>query len=278
MEPALSHDLRAFVEAHLGPLTRALPLGTAGATYRVEGAGGVAYLKAHRQPGKHQRERAAYRALAPHLPAPTLLAERTGPSALLLSALPGGDAEPLPADPEAGRALFEAAGRALARLHALPAPEPDPLPLGEAYRRRVAAAVARAQAVLPPAVAPALAAATADLEAAMQAGLRVPCHRDYEPRNWRVAPFGLLDFEHTRPDHWLADLTRLEAWVWPGRPDLREAFFSGYGRHPDGQEQAILHMLSALDAVQTWAWGVEHRDRLFIERGAEAWAGRASSC
>lgn len=272
MEAPLHFALRAFAEAHLGPLSTVTALGTAGAAWRLEAARGVAYLKAHRQPGKHRRERDAYLALAPGLPAPTLLAVSEDPPALLLSALPGVDASPLPGAQAQRLALFEAAGRALEILHRHPVSDPDPIPLDVAYQRRREATLRRAAGVLAPEVLTRVAERTAGLPAALQGGLRVPCHRDYEPRNWRWSPFGILDFEHARPDVWLADLTRLELWGWPTQPDLREAFFDGYGRSPSPEEQDVLRMLLALDAAQTWAWGLSHRDPEFTARGELAWA------
>jgi Phosphotransferase enzyme family len=82
--------------------------------------------------------------------------------------------------------------------------------------------------------------------------LRVPCHRDYTPRNWLVdgERLHVLDFELARTDVWVNDLTRLETGVWRGRPELRAAFLEGYGRVPDAAEEYVLGVCAALNA--TW--------------------------
>jgi Ser/Thr protein kinase RdoA (MazF antagonist) len=93
---------------------------------------------------------------------------------------------------------------------------------------------------------------------------RVPCHRDWEPRNWLVddkhAWLAAIDFEHARPDHRLADLSRLAAYVWPARPDLREAFEAGYAEAWGEAEEAMIAAFAAFEAVQRWVWGHVHED------------------
>jgi hypothetical protein len=41
-----------------------------------------------------------------------------------------------------------------------------------------------------------------------------------------------------------------------GRPDLRAAFFEGYGRELADKEERSLRCLAALDAVSAISWGV----------------------
>lgn len=107
--------------------------------------------------------------------------------------------------------IHRTAGAWLARLHRLPATGLDAMPLDVAYRRRAAGWLARAAAHLD---AETRRRATAAIEVAVPllAGReRVPCHRDFAPRN-RLAERGRLvatiDLEHARPDVQEPDLVR----------------------------------------------------------------------
>lgn len=275
---ALEPGLEALARAEIGQILRIEPLGTAGAAFRVEGEGGrVVYLKAHRKPGKHRQERDAYRSWAPALPAHTaeLLAVSDVPAALLLGPIPGQPYESLELDAADRRALHVQAGATARALHGLPVEDPDPMPLSEAVLRRAEAWSDRASRR-----APALAARVRERIRAvaplLQDVLRVPCHRDFEPRNWMVAgePFGrrlgLLDFEHSRPDLWLADVVRLANVVWPDEPEAEAAFWEGYGLEPSDAQADLLAALVELDAAATYTWGLAQADQTFLRRGAAA--------
>ncbi|RYG47584.1 aminoglycoside phosphotransferase family protein [bacterium] len=58
-------------------------------------------------------------------------------------------------------------------------------------------------------------------------------HRDFGPRNWIARPggglAGVIDFEHAVWGNRCMDLGRLSIYSLDARPDLREAFFAGYG-------------------------------------------------
>lgn len=242
---------------------------TPGATRVLElrlADGGRAVLKLHRTAGKHRREVRAYRAwgawLVPELP--RLLAVREAPSrAILLEALPGRAAAE--SRDEASDAVQAAAGAWLARLHRLPAEAvgTDPMPVDDAYRRRADAALRRASAALDAEARRAvdtLLAATLPLLAGRP---RVPCHRDYTPRNWLVRDgrwVAALDLEHARPDVAEADLARLATGSWVARPNNRDAFMVGYraAGGPADPDAPWLPGLMALDAVATIGWGVRH--------------------
>ncbi|MET8771844.1 hypothetical protein [Streptomyces sp. NPDC004658] len=62
------------------------------------------------------------------------------------------------------------------------------------------------------------------------------------------------------------DLVRIGD-AWAGRPDLREAFFSGYGRQLTPPETERLALESALDAVSGIQFGATHDDPELVERG-----------
>lgn len=59
----------------------------------------------------------------------------------------------------------------------------------------------------------------------------------------------VLDFKLARLDVWLADLSRLHLGIWAARPDLREAFLTGYGRQLSTTDRAILQGCAVLMAA-----------------------------
>jgi hypothetical protein len=225
-----------------------------------DAAGATWFVKRHGDRGRHFAEVSAYRQWVPALRgnAPRLRAVSDPLAIVILSAVPG---EPAPwpaADagtlPEAARmaeaALHRRAGMLLHQFHQARPPVP--------WESFGAAKVAEFDALAPMASAllgkRELALARAEVEAL--AGLscpgRVPCHRDYTPRNWVVSngvPY-VLDFELARLDVWLADLSRLHLGIWATRPDLREAFLAGYGRHLSTTDRVILRGCAVLTA--TW--------------------------
>ncbi len=249
--------------------------------------GGRAVLKLHGAAGKHRREVSAYRAwgppLAPELP--RLLAVRDAPPrAIVLEALPGRAASDVAAlhggasDAHAP-SVHAAAGRWLARLHRLPpdAAGIDPLPLEGAYRRRADAAVRRASAALDPVTRRAVEALLAATVPMLAGRPRVPCHRDFTPRNWLVEGgrwIAALDLEHARVDLAEADLTRLASGAWTARPGLRAAFVAGYraAGGPADPDAPWLPGLRALDAVATIGWAARHDDASLASEGRAALA------
>lgn len=88
------------------------------------------------------------------------------------------------------------------------------------------------------------------------------CHLDYQPRNWRLHHDGVfvVDFEHCRPDARVRDFARLEHRHWARHPQLRNAFFSGYGRLLSDAEQQLLHLFGAIEAVTALVRGHETAD------------------
>lgn len=231
-----------------------------------------AYLKSHRQNTKFQQELHAYRHWCPQLAGhvPQLLAVREEePHGLLLSALPGTPLENLQLDSVSEQEAHHQAGQLLARLHRQPAtndarPTPD-----EAYAKRLAAWKPRAQDIVDD-------NAIAWVSERLQEALpllrelnRVPCHRDYTPRNWlwHEGTLTLIDFEHSKPDLWFLDIERLWRDTWLTKPNLREAFLAGYGRELTRDEEALLERLAALSALTTIVWAREHNDQTFEEQG-----------
>jgi Ser/Thr protein kinase RdoA (MazF antagonist) len=229
-----------------------------------------AYLKIHRQPRKFEQE---YRALvlwAPLLPAtPRILGIHPSPRhALLLSEVPGVLVEGAALSSETLTRVHLAAGAWLQRLHRLPHDDLDALKLQSAVNERLSRWSQRASGFVS---ATTLAWVAAQVEAAdLSRVRRVPCHRDYGPRNWLWDDehgLGVIDFEHSLPDLWWADVGRLIDEGWYGQPALEEAFWDGYGRIPSAEERALGDAFRAMTALGTISWARAHQDTDFERQG-----------
>lgn len=238
---------------------------------RLRGADGrTVYLKRHGQARKHRQERSALELWAAALPGtPRLLATTDEPApALVLAEVPGALVEGLALDRKDETAVHHAAGTWLAQLHALPCEDDDPMPLRAALEARLASWTVRAG----DAVAADTAAWVTERLASADGldGTRVPCHRDFGPRNWLWSPatgLGVIDFEHARPDARWTDVLRLIDGPWRDRSDLEEAFWAGYGRRPGPHEVDAIGALRAVHAIGSIVWGVAHGDVAFANGG-----------
>jgi Ser/Thr protein kinase RdoA (MazF antagonist) len=221
----------------------------------------------------------AYRTWAAALKgrAPWLRAFDESLQAMILSALPGRPASwpaSRPGQPGtelAGeRAVQRSAGETLRRLHDAQPAIPwldfavDKMQQFDSLRPAVAALLTRRQ----------LDAARTEIArlAAIPPPLRVPCHHDYTPRNWLVHGDAVyvFDFEWSGRDVWVADLARLHLGIWPTRPDLREAFLQGYGRHLTAADRMALHGCAALTGVWLLCKAHETRQRSFEDASRKA--------
>jgi len=215
----------------------------------MEGHQPVILKESHSRRG-HEQEVTALQHLHA-LPVPQLLDSDVVGRLMLLSRLPG---TPPAADAVPAHA---AAARWLRALHECPVEAIDPLPLSQALQLRVRAALAQAPADLPdrPRVQAALAP-----ERPFPSAERVWCHRDFTPRNWLWDPvqgLGVVDLEHSRPDHPAWDLVKLITEVWPDQPQTRRAFLASYGPLPDPD---VVTRLCWLHGLQTYSWGRRQRD------------------
>lgn len=217
------------------------------------------FLKRHREGERYRAEVRAYRHWVAALGdrAPRLRACDDGLQAIILSAVPG-DPVPWPdsaptRQPSAQRAaeavVQHDAGVLLRRLHsarqALRWNDFGPAKLDEFDQLSpLAAGLLTARE---------LTKARAEVEALARLGspVRVPCHRDYTPRNWLAGAAGLyiVDFEWSRLDVWITDLARLHLGCWQDRPDLQDAFLRGYGRELDDTDRATLQGCAVLTAL-----------------------------
>lgn len=234
-------------------------------------------IKAYRSERTYRQERHAYHAWLgdlKHVPAPIAFRDLE-PFALLLEYIPGRPLGEVTASVAAERDAHRRAGAWLRGLHGVPFVDSDPMPVAAAYRARLAGWLERSRSLrradtgdTEPVVTTELAHWLTDrLDRAtprLTGSRRVPCHRDWEPRNWLVDDdhewVAAIDFEHARPDHPLADLSRLAAYVWPVRPDLRDAFETGYAAPWGEPEELAIDMFAGLEAAQRWVWGHAHDD------------------
>jgi hypothetical protein len=238
------------------------------------------FLKQHKDGERYTTEVTAYHRWVPAIAgrAPRLQGFDDSLRAVILSAVPG-EMAPWPADdPDddhgrrsaAAAAVHHSAGALLRQFHdghrtlgwedfgAAKADEFDQLALvaaGLLTPRELAAARSQVQEL-----------------AGQPCPARVPCHRDYTPRNWLddAGTVYVVDFEWSRLDVWVSDLARLHLGIWPTRPDLQEAFMSGYGRELDDADQAILHGCAVLTAVWMLVKAHESRQRSFEGRSRVA--------
>ena len=266
-----------WVEEHLGEVREAADASWdhgASDVVRVTCAGGSAFLKRHRDRRKFDQERAAYADWCPGLEAAaTLLAATEAPGpALLVDAAPGvplAQLTSLSVDTE--RAHWFRAGAFLAALHALPHEDEDELCLPDAWSRRAEAWVRRAGSTITREEADeVLSLTSAPWPETAELPRRVPCHRDFTPRNWIVTDGSLavIDFEHARPDWALVDLARALEEIPEGRDDLVDALWAGYGTDRAALE-AFLPRVLAAQAIAKIAWAREHGDARFERSGRE---------
>ncbi|KKL82820.1 hypothetical protein LCGC14_1980960 [marine sediment metagenome] len=287
--------LLAWCVSELGPVEEASDhskshTGDPVVTCRLRAASGYCYLKTHRDPSYWEAEVHAYEQWSVAFGdfAPRLLAVRgQEPLALVVSELAGECLENVQLPPPQERAVWRAAGQAVARLHDLAVGDyfgpchRDGAPAGDAIRDAREYMTAELEDVADRGRGMGY-LSDADL-AVVQAGLNlvpsfegespVPCHRDYCPANWVVSRdgvwAGVIDFEFSQWNVRATDFTRYPDWDWLARPDLVEAFFEGYGRLTPEQEQQrlVAHVRYALTAV---VWGRDNAYHGFAEEGHNA--------
>jgi Ser/Thr protein kinase RdoA (MazF antagonist) len=163
---------------------------------------------------------------------------------------------------------FRQAGRLIARLHAAEPAEPDPDYAArcadnlDGWLHRVPGIIAGADLDC--------VRARIALGAAMPPAVSGPMHNDNQPRNWLTDAGGtvrLIDFGKAKRDVQLRDFERMRSAEWLGRPDLRDAFFDGYGRTLTDVEEETLACVGAYAAATTILWARAHGDERFEEHG-----------
>ncbi len=235
----------------------------------VAADGSLLVTKRFREARHYRQERAALLDWAPRLPfaAPRLVEDRgEDERCLVLRGLVGvvPEGERLD-DPR----LHRSAGAALAALHALPHVDRDRMAPGEALSRRLESLLAEADDRFDDALRRQAARCLERIAELAWPASRVPCHRDYEPRNWIVGPrgFGVIDWEQARPDLAEVDLVKLRLGLWWERPALARAFLDGYGADPGAEAEGRLDVLGFIHALGTLGWARRRRNADFEALG-----------
>ena len=256
--------LREAASRMLGPCEMTAIIGTAVA--RVTTANGEKFvIKQHGSRVKHDREVYAYRHWTRALgsSAPELVAVDAPAMIVITTAFPG---QPYPGEGTA--AIFRQAGALLRCFHDA-GPPSELVWFHDWLQDRARYWTSQAKTLLSDADAGAVASHLAALgEAPVLRG--GPCHLDFQPRNWLVSQSGdvsLIDFEHSRIDLSARDFVRLRFRVWASRPDLRDAFFDGYGRPLTEAEDELVWHLGALDALTALARGHQTGDQELTASG-----------
>jgi hypothetical protein len=262
--------------------------------WRVRDADDKRYVvKQHISRVRHDREIHAYRRWTGHLDrhAPALFATDSKTMTIILDAVEGTPMDHAVLDTGQQQAAYREAGHVLRLLHSgredAPPAEESALTEGSKLGHPATRLRARFEHWLVQARPQlnsddlALLTRVADILSEPPDLPATPCHLDYQPRNWIINTSSetgprlcVIDFEHSRMDVAVRDLVRLETRCWPGSPELREAFFDGYGRQPDdAHEVAMLRACTAIDAVSSLARARLTQDASLTEhsRAALAW-------
>ncbi|MDX3367442.1 aminoglycoside phosphotransferase family protein [Streptomyces sp. ME02-6987-2C] len=281
---SLPPDLHQWVTRHVAGMDTATvtdaswPRGES-RVWRLRADHGEAFVKLYPSTEKYEREvkgcEHAARALA-DTEAPHLLSSDPQRPAVVLSGLPGRVVRGLPLDQTEEQQVHRLAGDLLRRWHV--ADEPIS---GREHQRIMEAVTAQADEAamilerlgdrLAPAERDLVRDAARDLPDLAHALPLAYRHGDYSPRNWLWDPaaehHGLIDFEESAPGLAIEDLVWLCGAAWPTRPDLRDAFLTGYGRLLSSAEQRALVLLTARLGVSYLSTGLTKTDTVLIDRG-----------
>ncbi|MFE2542706.1 phosphotransferase enzyme family protein [Actinacidiphila glaucinigra] len=274
--------VRRFAEHAVGRITRWTDTSwprEASRVWRVDGADGrTGYVKVHLNDRFHAREVTAYRTWVPALggAAPRLIAADARLRAVVVTAVPGRPlSDGVRRAPNEERTLFVRIGALAAAIHGSAPPRPRSADEGPAAWK-LDRHLDGARAHLAPGDEEFVRTLTARSASLPPLDL-VPTHGDFQLRNllWS-GRLAVIDFERSEPQPALRDLVRLSD-AWTGRPDLHEAFLTGYGRPLTPSEEERLAVDSALDAVSGIRYGAAEGDPEVLARGLRTLARLRSS-
>lgn len=235
----------------------------------VNADGNEFFAKQHSERDRYTRELHAYLTWGSHLigHVPRVVGRQDQTCTLLLTAVPGVRVDTVtPGSPEEEQAHYEA-GRVMGKLHRATS-VPRSGAVGTELAQRLRDWIARAdRADLISTIERDHLTHSADVLTNTRMDSAV-CHLDYQPRNWLLGDaFGLCDFEHMRRDARVRDFARLEFRRWQAAPNLRAAFFAGYGRPLNDTEQRLLESFGAIEAVTALVRGHEQDDLALSAHG-----------
>ncbi|MXG29810.1 phosphotransferase [Streptomyces sp. YIM 132580] len=237
-----------------------------------------AYVKISSSALDFERKVAGYAFAAEHLSeaqAPRLLASNPDLSALLSSALPGRVVRDLLLELGVELRLYEDAGRLLRRWHDASAPgtSADRAAVRSDMEDQAREAADCLRDVTPHLAADQLAlveAASQELPGLAEQLPLVYRHGD-ETRNWlydgSTGAHGLIDFATATHGVAASEFVWLLGAVWSVRPELREAFFTGYGRPLTEVEDRLLHLLTVRLGVSYLRTGLTKELDELVARG-----------
>jgi len=280
---ALPQSLHDFAETHLGTISNTTFRGwelERSNVWELDSSKGKAYIKALNL-RKYRQELRAFETWLPNLESygvqtPKLIAAseeiEVNKGVLIISAVDGVLVEGSTSEFDVD--VHEQAGKFLRAFHDIEFEDVDKVDLFSAYIKRFEGWSKQGQAQKGGGLEPTLYAwikhhldSTAPL---LQNVSRVPCHRDYTPRNWLVnsaTSLGIIDFEHSNPDLWLADTHKLWSAYWIKQPELETAFWQGYGHTPSDDERLLSLKLATLENMVTTVWSIEHGDKTYEAHG-----------
>ncbi|WP_043663259.1 phosphotransferase family protein [Streptomyces xylophagus] len=274
-------DLRRWVSSHLPGAEQVTdvswPRGSS-RVWRLAAGADAVFVKISPSPRDYEREirglAYAARALAAH-EAPRLLASDPDLQVLMTSRQPGDVVRDLPLDVEEERRVYELAGHLLRRWHDHSDAASDQV--REDIRASMATQAEEAAACLE-STGGHLDTSQRDLVRCVSRELpelaeEVPAvdrHGDYATRNWMWHPehgHGVIDFEMFAPGIAVEEFVWLCGAVWVVRPDLKAAYFSGYGRPLSDSEERVLRLLTTRLGVSYLDSGLTKQQPELVERG-----------
>ncbi|MFE2850122.1 aminoglycoside phosphotransferase family protein [Streptomyces lavendulae] len=223
-------------------------------------------LKTNTSSDSFRRELAALTGWAPALgaSAPQLLDVDEDAQILLMTAVTGQPLQSLTLTARQERQAYERAGALLAHLHAT-APRTVLPAFGAERAAYIRAQLADGTNPLTGSDLTVLDEALHLLEA-LPAQRAQPSHLDFTSRNilWDTrAKVGVIDFETSRYEAVGRDFLRITQRTLHRRPDLRTAFYQGYGREPERAESELMRICTVTDAAAIVVTATARRQHAF---------------
>jgi aminoglycoside phosphotransferase (APT) family kinase protein len=275
-------DLLNFASSVLGgrlkidDLSRAV--GRQSVTWRITASDGSQfYFKRHDMHPHYRAEVRSLREWVLKIPAadwwrtPEVVASSDELGAVVITSLEGELVEGLPISEGESQWVYRRAGEFAARLHALEI-DLDGARKPQGYgRERLNTYIDAAEPYLDHATVDWTREITEEADTVFAGLPVVPTHCDYSPRNWLLDRASgeprlvVIDWERARPGYWLEDAQRMAQDHWVHSPELRDAFFEGYGRVPDSRGVRQLNFISMANALGAVSWGTKFGDSDFVE-------------
>lgn len=258
---------------------RSRQFGRRSITWQIEAADGSGFYLKRNEHRKHfgvevlaLRDWASKLAAAEWWRSPSLVAVDDDLGALIMTHLPGEPLDSTESTPAERAEMFRLAGKLAAMIHTLKVDASKAGPPRSYDRELLSFFLEKAEPYADQKTLQWI-EEVCGAEDAYEGLAFVPTHSDFAPRNWLVdrsngkISLGLIDWERARPGYWLEDMQRVAQDDWLKEPDLRTAFFDGYGRFPTEREERQLNLIVLMNATGTISWAAEHDDTEFATFG-----------